>query len=282
MAKRAFDVEIPDGQHLAFSRDTDGAFRAQLRDDETNKLVGHAELFEREDDEADWAYVPPAYQPDPPVWDRLTPEEREQAAEALVDVVIILAAVAVKLAPHVHKWLDDDLRPAVNSGRERVVRALKSTSHRVIHSVASTSDKAIESVKVTLRRIVPKRAAEHDLPATDLPTALEEYRAEMSSKEARERFVAAVLAKAFSDQQMKLLSNVTVILDERPIELREAIERLTPRQVQDTLASMLEKNPLMLEHEFLTGLGGMFRGITSDGSPPLRIESFEPRTKESN
>jgi hypothetical protein len=168
----------------------------------------------------------------------------------------------------------------VKSGRERVVRALKSTSHRVIRSVASTSDKAIESAKVTLRKINPKRAAEHNPPATDLPTALEEYRAEMSSDEARERFVAAVVAKAFSDQQMKLLSNVTVVLDEEPIELREAVESLTPRQVQDTLASMLEKNSLMLEHEFLTGLGGMFRGITSGRSAPLFIESFEPKGRE--
>lgn len=51
MAKKRFDVEVPDGQHLGFSRDTDGAYRAHLFDDETNDLVGHAELFEPEDDD---------------------------------------------------------------------------------------------------------------------------------------------------------------------------------------------------------------------------------------
>jgi hypothetical protein len=53
VAKKRFDVEVPDGQHLGVSRGTDGAYRAHLFHDDTNELVGHAELFEVDEDEAD-------------------------------------------------------------------------------------------------------------------------------------------------------------------------------------------------------------------------------------
>ena len=50
MAMKRFDVEVPDGQHLGYSRGTDGAFRAHLFRDDTNGLAGHAELFEVAED----------------------------------------------------------------------------------------------------------------------------------------------------------------------------------------------------------------------------------------
>jgi hypothetical protein len=52
VARKRFDVEVPDGQHLGFSRDTVGARRAHLFDDENNDLVGHAELFAPDEDES--------------------------------------------------------------------------------------------------------------------------------------------------------------------------------------------------------------------------------------
>lgn len=48
MAKKRFEVDVPDGQHLGKVRDSGGT-RGLLFDDKTGKLVGHAELREVRD-----------------------------------------------------------------------------------------------------------------------------------------------------------------------------------------------------------------------------------------
>ena len=52
MAEKKFRAEIPDGTHLDLSRETTGAYRGTLRD-EQNRLVGHAELHEIDDGDSD-------------------------------------------------------------------------------------------------------------------------------------------------------------------------------------------------------------------------------------
>jgi hypothetical protein len=48
---------IQEGTHLASSKNTDGAYRGSLLDDETNKVVGQAEWEPvEEDDDDNWNY----------------------------------------------------------------------------------------------------------------------------------------------------------------------------------------------------------------------------------
>ena len=50
---RVYRVNIPKGTHLARSKNTEGAFRGAVLDDETNQVSGQAELFEVDRDEDD-------------------------------------------------------------------------------------------------------------------------------------------------------------------------------------------------------------------------------------
>ena len=51
MSRQRFDVEIPDGIRLGFAQNSDGGMRGLLFDQRTSKLIGHAELFEPEEEE---------------------------------------------------------------------------------------------------------------------------------------------------------------------------------------------------------------------------------------
>lgn len=257
MVRRTFDVEIPDGQHLGFSRGTDGAYRAHLFDDETNELTGHAELFE-----TDEAFTQDAQYADAPHSAALTDEELAEALEALARLVLIVATLASAAAPHVRSWWQDIALPAMRSAKNGAVTAVRSRWDRVT-AARRTGPPAVEI-------ITPAEPA-GGARSTELAVAFQEYQARMSSAEARERFVRALLARAFSEEQLRLLRNARVD-DDRPSALATAVAALTPAQVEDTLTVMLEKNPSLLGCESLHQLG-MVLGRRADGDlVPLRVE----------
>ncbi|WP_200829727.1 hypothetical protein [Cellulomonas algicola] len=93
----------------------------------------------------------------------------------------------------------------------------------------------------------------------------------MSSAEARERFVAALLAKAFSDEQMRLLRSVTIEDDDGEVALGDLLETPTPQQIGETVRLMLE-NPSLLDGDSLAALGDLFgRGAPGREHHPLKV-----------
>ncbi|AUZ33651.1 hypothetical protein C3B78_03650 [Arthrobacter sp. PGP41] len=271
MARKRFDVEVPDGQHLGFSRDTDGAYRAHLFDNETNDLVGHAELFEPDEDDAGSPNIQYVYVSDPGAAEgrELTDEELAEALEALLRLGIIVATLAAAATPHVKRWLHDVAIPAMKSTSDTALLTMKSTWNRFIGTRNVERGAApAEMVPAT----EPVRADS----STELEVAFQDYRARMGSAEARERFVGALLARAFSEEQMRMLLNAK-IEDGAPAGLTAAMGALTAQQVGETITLMLEKNPSLLDCEPLAELGTILRGSRADGEyVPLRVE----RTKE--
>lgn len=101
MARKRVEAEVPDGTRLGFAQDSDGGMRGLLFDEETGKLVGHANLFEYDDygDSND----------DPP-------PERDQDVDVIVEVISqvltnLLIYSAERAAPHVQNWWNDRARP---------------------------------------------------------------------------------------------------------------------------------------------------------------------------
>jgi len=217
MVKKRFDVEVPDGQHLGFSRDNDGARRAHLFDNETNHLVGHAELFDP-DEEAD--------------------EEADLEALAGALGAMVALAVIVAAAPHIKGWWNDKAVPAITSTRNRIRYAWNG-----ITRPREADDEVIAAELVTVSDPSP------DDSSNEVDTALERLRARMSSAEARQRFVAALMAKTFFEEQMSTLRNARIEDDEDPMELKSAMKALTPQQVGNTINLMLEKDPSLLSRE---------------------------------
>ncbi|MHA7263731.1 hypothetical protein ACX80W_11075 [Arthrobacter sp. TMN-37] len=265
MARRKLDVEVPDGQHLGFSRDTAGAYRAHLFDDQTNDLVGHAELFEPNEDDEDPPHIQYIYVPDSGATEHreLTAEELAAAVVALVRLGIIVATLAARAAPRVRRWWHRAI-PPIKSTSDSAFLTMKSTWNRF-----SGSSKRGAAPAVTIPGNVPVRAES----STELVVAFQDYRNRMSSAEARKRFVAAVMARAFSEEQLKMLHNVKIGDENDPATLRAAMEALTPQQVGETITSLLEKNQSLLDRASLAELGSIVGEIRPDGEHvPLTVE----------
>jgi hypothetical protein len=77
----------------------------------------------------------------------------------------------------------------------------------------------------------------------------------MSSAEARERFAAALMARLFSDEQMRILRNTPIQDDDDHLELENAMETLTPKQVGDSINLMLETDLALLDPGTMAELG---------------------------
>lgn len=284
MATKKFDVEVPDGQHLGLSRDTEGAYRAHLFD-ERNNLVGHAELFETGEDTTDSPYIQYVYVSDSTDTKsgELTDEELEEMLKALVGLAMIVATLAAAAAPHVKSWWHDVAVPVMNSASESARLAAKSARDNAKRTVKS----ALNTFTGTMRRA--RGAAESETRHVTLPAiagssievadAFEGYRSRLGSAKARERFIGALLARAFSDEQLRLLSNAKFENDSDALDLQAAMEKLTPQRVGETLSLMLEKNPSLLERDSLAELATVLRrSKTGGGYVSLKLERMkEPR-----
>ena len=102
----------------------------------------------------------------------------------------------------------------------------------------------------------------------DVLVALSEYRTTMSSVEARDRFVAALVARLFSDEQMRILRNAQIENDGTGLELARAMEEITPEKLTESITMMLEANPSWPDEDTIGELGRILGSIsTFDGEP---------------
>ena len=237
MARENFDVEVPEGTHLGFSRDTDGAYRAHLFDNETNELVGHAELFEPERDDhfaSDQINV----------FVYNDPSSREEAVEwsEILGNLAILGLIlgAQKAAPHVQDWWNSKALPFLKSRRAR-------------RSRRSSGSDQIVATEVLMTEPEPSTAV-------DVLAALGEYRTKMGSDEARERLIAALVARIFSEEQLRIVGNAQ-IEDERDSRA-SAITTATPTstQLEVSIRKMLEADPSWPDPETLAELERLLNG----------------------
>jgi len=257
--RKRFDVEIPDGQHLGFSRDTDGAYRAHLFDNATNDLVGHAELFEPEegvDSSDEWhTYSSDSSTRDHEFQlDEETTKQLEELGELLGELVVLgIIAAAKTAAPHLKKWWNSHVIPAIASAPGKI---------------KSARSRAIRRRKAHHPEPVPENGLLLADPAPDfrrVDDVLEALKVKMSSAEARERLAAALIAREFYDEQMRLLCNARIVDDRETLELASAMKALTPDQVGDTIKLMLERDPSLLNRETLNEVGKLL-GSRRDGS----------------
>lgn len=243
--RKRFEVEIPEGQHLGLSHDTEGALRAHLFDDETNTLVGHAELFETEETSSDHVEAPFDYEYGTSRSQVERDEDLDELAELLGNLLALaIIAAATRLAPHVRRlWT------------EKVVVAVKAVPTKL--QAAPAAAKATWT-KVRRGRAAPNGSVELAAvrrPTSDVNVVLDELRVTMTSAEARERFAAALVAQAFADEQMRLLSAAHIEDGAEARKLESALAAITPEQVATTITLMLAQNSSLLGRDSLTEIG---------------------------
>jgi hypothetical protein len=223
MIREKMWVERPVDTHLSNSRTSDG-LSPLARDNETNDLATQVTLHPIDDDEADKStYALPI----------LVHGQEEKAEEvSLLGVAVVIGGLvaAHKLAPHAKRIWDDRAFPALKSTWGTITRANR------------------------------------DGPAVDEPAAIEgppaaalqKDKTPMSSAEARERFAAALMARAFSDEQLRVLRGARIVDGEDAPELERALESLTPEQLENGTTLLLE-NRSPEELRDLLGISGPLR-----------------------
>lgn len=218
MAERIFRVVVPEGTRLGRSHGTGGDFRGNLYDETTGRLVGSAEMTEVDD--GDTGPAAPPWWLDPSVEgdeEQLTPA----GLAALLGLVVAAAAVSAAAPVVVMLWQGRVL-PRVRAWWRRV-RRLPGPEGRVVGRARLGS--------------APARG--------EVSSALEVYREPMSAAEARERLVAAVVARAVSEEQLRVLRERRVE-DPQAAAAAEVLASVPPERLAGAVRALLDANPTLL------------------------------------
>ncbi|MFI8079772.1 hypothetical protein ACIF6L_03060 [Kitasatospora sp. NPDC086009] len=256
-------VRVRKGSRFVRSRKTEGAHRGMTRDPDTNQ-VGQAEIFLKEETEPDpVTKYPQDWLDTDPYESEARERERREAAEFLAEVIFQIGLrVAEKAAPHLKKWWYEQALPVVK---------------------AKWNDQAVPSMKEKWSSVARSRKSERRAGAAEDPqevaTTSGDQQTTMSGSEARKRLASALLARIYSDRQLRLLRS-TRIVDEGedgPVEL-EATDDLTPQRIGEIVTLMLEANPSLLGEDTLAELGKLVAKIRADGGyvPIPRAEGVLP------
>ncbi|MGI8333686.1 hypothetical protein ACRYCC_27365 [Actinomadura scrupuli] len=253
MASVSGRFEYPD--KLTPGQSKDGGLHHNLYDSQ-GRLVSHGRFIPDDENEEDSPTESPSLfsdtnececESDSRARERLEPEE-------IIEILVILIKASERAAPHLKRWWNDQALPFVKSTRNRLARTRQDNS----------PDTPSESA--TLIESVPSE------PSQEAIAELEEDRVSMSSEEASARFAAALMARLFSDEQLRILRNARIENENDSLEL-STFEKLTPQQIGDNIRLILETNPSLLTEESLAELGKIFARIQADGG----LHSIEKR-----
>ncbi|WP_142121571.1 hypothetical protein [Rarobacter faecitabidus] len=240
-----------DDDDLTPGRKKEGGFHQNLYDGD-GKLRGNARFIPDDDqpeEDYDSDYGDPHYAAqsaaETEAEDRRREQDQQEQAELILKAVVVLAAVAyVKAKPHVQRLWQEKISPTIQSKLD--ARSLRKTERQARR----------EQKRATVQREpneMPNRVHESvenpsTLPSNDLAVASQEYRRNMSSSEAQARYLMALVAKAFSDEQLRIVANANIVEDEQIVELEGTLAQLPPTQVAQLIDS-LETNPSALTSE---------------------------------
>jgi len=171
-----------------------------------------------------------------PVEQRRRTREDEELEQAIADLVSHLIDRGIaKAKPLVEQWLRETARPAIGAQREKM---LERRSRR----------KAQKKLAIVDGTVVD--------PSQELAETSEEARPNMSSAEAQARYVAALAARAYSDEQLRLVMNANIVDGEGLAELKRSLAELPSDQVRGLIEAMVT-NPSLLGEATLAELASV-------------------------
>lgn len=223
MPRRKMYVEWDEEADLSDSQKHPGKRSPLLRDADGN-LVGHVVLSDVEDDgddDEDDIYMgdpmPPAEEDD----------EELTLAQTLAAAALLLAVI--EAAPHVTRWWNGHALPAI--------KATKMSAQNRIAKIRKPQKKAHQgglTPAAIPRPPVPDVAPAHD-------------GAVLTSDEAQQLLLAALIARAFSDEQLRTLLNARIEDPEHVLQMKRTLERYTTTEVEGQIRLMLEAKPTLIE-----------------------------------
>lgn len=232
-----------DDDDLTPGRKKEGGLHQNLFDAD-GKLQGSARFVPSDEVEADSEYVTEYVTEHvyvPAEERRLTPEQ-EELADLISEVLLVFLTKGIDRAkPHIKRWWAESARPFVREQRTRLVKVLPKRAPKVSRDLASTNG---------------------DPSADRLPTenVVAVPRPKMSSAEAQARYLAAMAARAFSEEQMNLVQNADIIDAEGIAEIEAKLAELPPHEVHQ-LMSMMVTDPAMLNEASLAELASVLARV---------------------
>ncbi|MEN3122412.1 MULTISPECIES: hypothetical protein [Janibacter] len=233
MPKRMMWVSWEDGADLSHSRKSPGDFSPLTRDSGNN--LGHVVLESIvEDDEEQPTGEPQTVYIYVDETAETTKTDQDETAELVAALLVIGVAVAIERRTDIAHWWHEAARPTLTRVRQRIRRPRRWRRRE------------------TGTALAPENVRE---AAEDVAQTLEAYRASMGSEEARDRLVAALMAKQFADEQFALLRNARIEDPDAQSASTAALEAVTDEELEAALERLLEHNPSLLESCELAHIG---------------------------
>lgn len=223
MPRRLMWVEWDDDAELSSSHKNPGAYSPLTRDADGN--LGHATLSDADEygDGLGPGWTSELDDDGAPDQERLTSEEISRLAETVANVL-------VAAQPHLAHWW-----------RVQALPTIKSTT---------------ESVRDKLTRARGRGRSDATVEAASPPdSSPEELHPSMTVEEARQRLLAALVARAFSDEQVRLLVRARIEDDDGQVGFKSLLEQFTMQEIQGQVSLMLEAKPELVD-EFFSFFGG--------------------------
>jgi hypothetical protein len=223
MPRRLMWVEWDDDAELSSSHKNPGAYSPLTRDADGN--LGHATLSDADEcgDGLSHGWTSESDDDGNPDQEGLTSEDISRLAETVANVL-------VAAQPHVARWWKAQALPT-----------MKTTTESVRGKLARA------------RRLGRSEAAAE--AASSLGSSPEELHPSMTVEEARRRLLAALVARAFSDEQVRLLVRARIEDADGPVGFKSLLEQFTMQEIQGQVSLMLEAKPELVD-EFFGFFGG--------------------------
>jgi hypothetical protein len=231
MPGRMMWVSWEDGAELSSSRKSPGDHSPLTRDAE-NRL-GHVVLSDIDDDDEPGAGASPLGPSDHYEYSHPGEDRRSSVSDVVAEVLAKVAAehlddVVEAVKPHVARWWNDQARPAIRS-------AATTTRNRFRRAASRAADDGQPS---------PCEEATTGDSTTEMKTAGEGVTV-LTTVEAEQRLTAALVARAFSDEQIRTVLDARVV-DAEQREVQLSVKEVSRDEIQVQVNRLLAANPAML------------------------------------
>ncbi|MGL5849370.1 MAG: hypothetical protein ACRCZD_01200 [Phycicoccus sp.] len=222
-----------DDDDLTPGRKKDGGLHQNLFDSEGN-LKGSARFIPTDGSEPEPLVVTETVYVT--VEQRRRTQEEEELDQFIADLVSRLIYHGIARArPVAEQWWRETARPAIGA---RTVKVLERRSLRKGRKDASVVDGPVLET------------------ANELPDSADSDRPDMSRAEARSRYLAALAARTYSEEQMRLVTSANIVDGEGVPGLKRALAGLPLDHIKKLLETMAT-NPSLLGEEHLAELASI-------------------------
>lgn len=239
-----------DDNDLTPGRKREGGLHQNLFDKD-GSLKGNARFIASDGDEdeplviTETVYIPIEQR-------RRTPEE-EALQQAIADLVSVLIDRGIaKAKPYAQQLWRETARPAIAAQRARAQSALGRRSLAKRQRATPTAEAVIVEA------------------ASPVASAADNGRPRMSRAEAQARYLAALAARAFSDEQTRLVTGAAIIDTPDLSRLERSLAELPAAGLRAMLASMATK-PALLDEANLAELASILSRLDSKAEKPRRL-----------